>query len=201
MNQNTVVFSSGKKAGRFSGITVRANFIVSGAPSQPGGLPSVGACVGCAQPARCLLSVELASRHGRSLQPVGAAPSSTHVRQAPRRLPPPAGGQMNGMERRPSSCLVVRGRPPLLSQTQMVVQAIDPAQFIKPTLFVPVRSTAAGPVTNLAFRCREGSGGVHRQQGSVIRSCWRGACPSSPHLLCSSRTALAAPLGGQQTNI
>ncbi|KAL4442044.1 hypothetical protein ABPG77_011305 [Micractinium sp. CCAP 211/92] len=107
MNQNTVVFSSGKQAGRFSGITVRANFIVSG-------------------------------------------------------------GQMNGMERRPSSCLVVRGRPPLLSQTQMVVQAIDPAQFIKPTLFVPVRSTAAGPVTNLAFRSESWNGGYRAPGGAQV---------------------------------
>lgn len=60
---------------------------------------------------------------------------------------------MNGMEGRPSSCLLVRGRPPLLARTQAVVQAIDPAQFIKPSRFVPVRSTASGPVASLAFRC------------------------------------------------
>lgn len=72
---------------------------------------------------------------------------------------------MNGMEGRPSSCLLVRGRPPVLSQAQMVVQAIDPAQFIKPSRFVPVRSTATGPVASLAFRCVPGRNGAGPAEG------------------------------------
>ena len=72
---------------------------------------------------------------------------------------------MNGMEGRPSSCLLVRGRPPVLSQAQVVVQAIDPAQFIKPSRFVPVRSTATGPVASLAFRCAPWRSGAGSAEG------------------------------------
>ncbi|KAL4427827.1 hypothetical protein ABPG75_001916 [Micractinium tetrahymenae] len=107
MNQNMVVFSSGRQPGRFNGITVRANFVVSG-------------------------------------------------------------GQMDGMEGRLSSCTLVRGRPPLLSQAQVVVQAIDSAQFVKPSRFVPVRSTASGPVATLGFRSDSWNGGYRAPGGTQV---------------------------------
>ncbi|GAB4818496.1 hypothetical protein N2152v2_005542 [Parachlorella kessleri] len=59
----------------------------------------------------------------------------------------------------PSSAVLFRGVPPTLNNTQVIWQAIDPAQFQNKTQFTMLQSTAEGTVTSLRFRCETWAGG------------------------------------------
>lgn len=83
-----------------------------------------------------------------------------------------SGGMGDGMTKMPSSGVIFRGVPPILTQTQVVIQAIDPAQFRKKTKFVAAVTATKGPVDRFVFRSECWNGGYELPAGSQVDGSW-----------------------------
>ncbi|PRW56605.1 4-hydroxyphenylacetate isomerase [Chlorella sorokiniana] len=68
----------------------------------------------------------------------------------------------------PSAGVLFRGAPPQLTKTQVVLQAIDPAQFLTPTRFVAVATNTSCPVAGFAFRSDTWNGGYEAPGGAQV---------------------------------
>lgn len=72
----------------------------------------------------------------------------------------------------PAAGTVFRGGAPTLRNTRMVVQAMDPAQFLVVTKWVAVRTETAKPVSNFLFRSDCWNGGFEKS-GALVEGAFR----------------------------
>jgi hypothetical protein len=71
-----------------------------------------------------------------------------------------------------SSGVLFRGSAPTLRRTQVIMQAIDPAQFLKITQFAAVLTRTTAPVSGFVFRSDCWNGGYH-QPGAQVRGAFK----------------------------
>lgn len=98
----------------------------------------------------------------------------------PPRCPPPVGpnpAALAGGSKAPraaSAGTLFRGGSPRLRNTRMVIQAMDPAQFLVQTNWVAVKTETAQPVANFLFRSDCWNGGFEKQ-GALVEGQFRWA--------------------------
>jgi hypothetical protein len=159
-NQYTTVISSAADRALFQDVTVRINFeLMGGCRAAAAASRRQG---GAAAAQRSVQQSRLLPRHaeGGLDQPPPAPP----------RPPGAAGGSK--APRAASAGTLFRGGVPTLRNTRMIIQAMDPAQFLVQTNWVAVKTETSKPVTNFLFRSDCWNGGFERQ-GALVEGQFR----------------------------